>query len=96
MAIDFGASLDKILGAYTQVSQVRSQVDLAKYNAVAANQQALLNAPEAVNARESYATGNAQNPYVMPGNAGMGSVPPAVIYGGFALAGIALLMMARR
>ena len=72
MAIDFGASLDKLLGAYTQVSQVRAQVDLAKYNAVADKQNATLHAPQAMNPREAYSSGNAINPAMMQ-TAGMGA-----------------------
>jgi NADPH:quinone reductase-like Zn-dependent oxidoreductase len=62
MAIDFGASLDKILEAYTKVSEVRAAKDIAKYQTAGATQQALLNLPQGYTASEAYAVGNAANP----------------------------------
>lgn len=94
MAIDFKGSLESILNAYTQVSQVRANADVARYQAAGANQQALLHNPVGVNAREAYATGNAANPALINSAGGGGGVPPAVIYGGLAVLGVGLLVVA--
>lgn len=101
MAIDFGASLDKILGAYTKVTEVRTQANIAKWQAAGQVQNATLNAPEGYNPREAYSIGNAANPAMQNGVASggggaMSSIPPPVLYGGLALAGVALLLLARR
>lgn len=92
MAIDFGASLDKILETYSKVSEVRAAKDVAKYQAAGARQQALLDLPQGYTASEAYATGNAPNPaYMMPNNLGASAsmqVPKEVIYGGLGLAAL--------
>lgn len=95
MAIDFGASLDKILATYSQVSQVRAQTDIAKYNAVGAQQQATLHDPQAMNPREAYSSGNAVNPAMMQG-AGyqMPGVNPGFVYAGLGVVGLAVLWKA--
>lgn len=88
MAIDFNGSLDKILAAYTKVSEVRAVKDVAKYQAAGAQQQALLNMPQGYTASEAYATGNANNPAYMPANLGASAsmqIPKELIYGGLGL-----------
>ncbi len=96
MAIDFGASLDKILGAYQAVSVARTERDIAKYQAAGEVQKAVLNAPQGYTPGESYATGNAVNPYVAGGSGASGSfaIPAPAIYGGLALVAAVMLYKA--
>ena len=94
MAIDFKGSLDSILNAYTKVSEVRAGADVARFNAAGMQQQSLLHNPQGLNQREAYATGNAANQALRENSARGGGVPPAVIYGGLAVLGVGLLVVA--
>ncbi|HCS65469.1 MAG TPA: hypothetical protein DIW64_16165 [Cellvibrio sp.] len=94
MAIDFNASLDKLLNTYTKVSEVRAATSVAKYNTAAQMQQSTFNAPVGYTASEAYAVGNA-NPLgvgnaVPVGASASMSIPKELIYGGLGLAALAL------
>lgn len=90
MAIDFNATLDKLLGAYTQVSQVRAATSVAKYNTAAQTQQAMLNSPQGYTASEAYAVGNARAPGASVPMGVSASIPKELIYGGLGLGALLL------
>jgi hypothetical protein len=95
--LDFGALLDKTLGAYQAVSVARLERDTARYGAAATTQQNALHRSEAMNATEAYATGNAVNPAAAKTGA-VGSyfdrIPKPLFYGSVGLLGLALVLKA--
>lgn len=91
MAIDFKGSLDSLLQAYTQVTQVRATADVAKYNAAAQAQQAMFSSPVGYTSSEAYATGNARPTSAVPvGASASMQIPKELIYGGLGLAALGL------
>lgn len=97
MAIDFNASLDKILGTYTTISQARAERDIAKYQAAASMQQAALNPPVGYTATGAYAIGNATVPGAAPAQyqqSYFDRIPKELLYGSVGLLGFALLLKA--
>ena|SRR5690554_5564557 len=95
MAIDFGAILDRTIGAYENISVARVERDTAKYNNSAVDQLKALHNSEALNMTEAYKTGNAVNPAA----AGQAvnywdQIPKPLLYGSLGLLGVGLLIKA--
>lgn len=94
--MDFGALLDKTLGAYQTISVARIERDTARYNAAPVTQQAVLHRSEALTTTEAYQTGNAVNPAAR-GNAAsdyFDRIPKPLLYGSMGLLGLALVLKA--
>lgn len=82
---NLGSTLDKLIGAYSQVSLARAQVDSIKYQGAVDNQNATLNSPQGTKYANNTATAAALNRTGSLSNAGTMVIPPALIYGGLVL-----------
>lgn len=91
-SFNFGATLDKLIGAYSQVSMARAKVDAIKYGGAVDNQNSTLNSPQGTKYANNTATAAALNRAGSLGNAGTMVIPPALVYGGLAL-GVGFLLI---
>lgn len=91
-SFNLGGTLDKLIGAYSQVSLARAKVDAIKYGGAVDNQKATLNSPQGTKYAQNTATAAALNRTGALSNAGTMVIPPALIYGGLAL-GVGFLLI---